>query len=85
MTNSYHYATSILSILHNYWYILTQSVNNGYNRSKYHATKTNSFEVVLFFNKVSYCVVFFVCFKFFAIQWLITPQGFHYWMTWLPD
>ena len=38
------------------------SFTNGYKRSKHHATKANSFEEVLSFNKVSYCVAFLFAF-----------------------
>ena len=59
-----------------------QSATNGYNRSKYHATKANSFEEVLSFKKVSYCVVFLFVFE---LQWSIISQAFHYLMTLTPD
>ena len=59
-----------------------QSVTNGYNHSKYHVTKNNSFEEVLSFNKASFCVVFLFVFE---LPWSITSQAFHYLMTSLPD
>ena len=50
------------------------SANNDYNRSKYHAAKTNNFEEVLSFNKASWCVVYLFVHSFLFVFFSCSHQ-----------